>query len=229
MKYIFVLLTILLVATYASAKTSVGEKEWQFRVLLDNKEIGYHNFRLIEQSGESRIESDAQFDVKVLFINAFRYRHNNTEYWRGNCLNRMDSETSQNSKQFVVSGQNKQGKFEVISNKSKQILDGCVRSFAYWDLDILSVSNLLNSQTGDYEPVTVKFAGEEFLAIHGLQLRTKRYELKTQTGVITLWYEWDSEHWLALEAPAKGNRTIRYEPRYVSSQLALFSSYKENH
>ena len=43
----------------------------------------------------------------------------------------------------------------------------------------------------------------------------KRYRLTSQRGDILLWYAADGDQWLALDAPAKGERRIRYEAREV--------------
>ena len=34
------------------ALSKAADREWRFRVFLDNKEIGYHEFRLQEQDGQ---------------------------------------------------------------------------------------------------------------------------------------------------------------------------------
>jgi hypothetical protein len=42
-----------------------------------------------------------------------------------------------------------------------------------------------------------------------------RYSLETPGGEIKLWYASEDRRWLALEAPARGERKIRYVPRQV--------------
>jgi hypothetical protein len=49
--------------------------------------------------------------------------------------------------------------------------------------------------------------------INGKTVEAIRYRLLAKSGAITLWYSNDeSRRWLALEAPAKGGRTLRYIP-----------------
>lgn len=199
-----------------SYANNTPQKEWQFRVFLDKKEIGYHNFQLTKQNGQSVIQTEAAFDINILFINAFTYRHNNTEYWQGDCLNQVSAKTVQNKKQFFVSAQADNNQLVVSNNNGKQILNNCVRSFAYWDFEMMNSEKLLNSQTGEYESVRLEYVGEDTVTVNELPVKARRYELDTKSGVITLWYEWQNAHWLALEAPAKGNRTIRYQPTLIS-------------
>ena len=75
-------------------------KTWNFSVMLDGSKIGYHTFRVTEDQNGKRVSSEARFDVKFLFINAFRYRHVNSERWVDDCLYKLDSSTDSNGKQF---------------------------------------------------------------------------------------------------------------------------------
>ena len=51
---------------------------------------------------------------------------------------------------------------------------------------------------------------------NGQPVEAVRYRLNAKAGAITLWYSNDeSRRWLALEAPAKGGRKIRYVPVQV--------------
>lgn len=61
---------------------STGDiQEWNFKVYLDDSEIGYHSFRLIEGQDQRQLESQADFRVKFLFVTAYRYQHENVETW----------------------------------------------------------------------------------------------------------------------------------------------------
>ena len=55
-------------------------RTWDFRVTLDDREIGRHRFTLAaRESGERELRSEARFDVRVLFVDAYRYRHEAAE------------------------------------------------------------------------------------------------------------------------------------------------------
>ncbi len=73
----------------SNALASPAERSWDFSVLLDGSKIGYHRFQLTEDDGQRRLTSEAKFDVRFLFINAFRYRHTNNEVWSDGCLERI--------------------------------------------------------------------------------------------------------------------------------------------
>lgn len=200
------------VAVIANAAPSTQSGDWQFRVLLDNKEIGYHNFSISEDQGATVLKTEARFDVKVLFVTAFRYRHENKETWNADCLAGIEASTNSNGKTLTVRGRRSEDAFAVESSTGVTTLPDCIQSFAYWNPAILQARQLLNSQTGAYEDVTVTSEGSDTVRVGGASIPAERYRLSAAAGDITLWYSSDDALWLALEAPAKGGRRIRYEP-----------------
>ena len=197
----------------ADADLYHDERSWNFRVLLDGREIGYHEFRVVSDGATQRIQSDARFDVKFLFINAYRYRHSNTEVWRNGCLVRIESSTDANGDQIAVAGSLGETGFELDGAGGRQVVgDDCVRSFAYWNPAMLQDERLLNAQTGELEPVRVEEYGPDELEIGGAEIPARRLQITMENGVIDLWYHRDTGRWLALEAPTEGGQTLRYEP-----------------
>jgi len=204
----FVLLALAAVPSVAGASTA----EWRFEVKLDDKPIGFHSFSLTDRGREQVLETEASFDVKVLFISAFRYRHENVETWRDGCLTSISARTDSNGKRLEVEGGRRAGQFAVTRNDGQEILGDCVQSFAYWNPSILAADRLLNSQTGKYEAVSVTASADERIDVGDTTIDARRYTLAAGSGDITLWYARDDGRWLGLEAPAKGGRRIRYEP-----------------
>ncbi len=195
-----------------ASPVAAADRDWQFEVLLDDRKIGYHNFSVTEDAGRTVLETEAAFDVKLFFITAFKYRHSNTEVWDDGCLESIDARTNSNGKVFEVRGAREADLLSVVSNTGDEELEECVRTFAYWNPDVLEASRLLNSQTGEYEDVVVNEDGHDTVDANGETIDAVRYTLTTKGGDIKLWYSKDGRDWLALEAPAKGGRTIRYTP-----------------
>ena len=186
--------------------------EWQFRVYLDNRPIGTHDFRVSATDSHQRVETEAGFDVKVLFFNAYRYRHQNVELWNDNCLLGIDAKTNANGELFNVTGSAGERGFNVSTGDATDSLPACVMSFAYWNPAFLKADRLLNSQTGEYEDVDISSAGIEPVAINGSSIPAERFDIRLSKGTISVWYSVAEQRWLALDAPAKGGRRIRYEP-----------------
>jgi hypothetical protein len=189
--------------------THAEERAWDFRVLLEGREIGRHRFTL-EAAGEKiDMRSEARFDVRVLLVSVYRYRQVVAEQWDGNCLQSLDSRTETNGEREIVSAAARDARFVVERRGGKDEHEGCVMSFAYWNPRILEARSLLNSQTGKLLPVTVTTQGKETIEVRGERLAARRHRISGPQLQIDLWYV--GEHWVALEALAQGGRRLRYE------------------
>jgi len=203
-----VLASLCLLAMAGGARATEPQ-EWRFKVFLEDKPIGTQIFRLSRDGDRARLLTEASFDVKVLFFTAYTYRHRAEEMWRNGCLERIESTTDDNGERFRLVGQAETNGFVVKTEKFGAMLPRCVRSFAYWNVDYLNAPKLLNSQTGEYEAVTVRPVGQETVNVGGVQIAAHRYVLEGSKLRIDLWYSLDDD-WLALESSSKGGRKLRY-------------------
>lgn len=214
----------LVLVGHAAAADAVERKRWQFAVSLDGKPIGSHSFEVQDHGAQQTVKSEARFDVKFLFVTAFRYRHENTEIWSEGCLSRIDAMTDSNGRKLTVRGALEGDVFAVQSNDGREELPSCVQTFAYWNQQFLGSQKLLNSQTGIYEDVSMDLEGRDQVSVAGERVEALRYRLTAPVGDLTLWYSADDSTWLGLEAPAKGGRKLLYQavdvPAAASRQLA---------
>lgn len=204
-----VCLLLLAAALAPGLALASAEREWRFRVLLDGSEVGTHTFRVAERDGERRVESDARFAVKLLFIDAYTYAHEARERWRGNCLAELEARTDDNGKRIAVRGASNGAKFEVEVPRGVQ-LPACVMSFAYWNAAMLEQPRLLNVQTGELTDVRIEPLGEETVRVRGAATNARRYAVHAPKFRIDLWYA-AGENWVQLESRTESGRMLRYE------------------
>lgn len=185
-------------------------QHWHFRVLLDGRAIGEHRFALHGAGSERELRSSAQFDVTLLRIPVYRYRHEAIEQWSGGCLRELTARTDTNGTLEEVRARTRGNRLVVEARAMSREHLGCVMSFAYWDPQILGARELLNSQTGELQPVRVTPQGVETLTVLGQARTTQRHRIDGGPRLrIDLWYAGDE--WVALEADADGGRRLRYE------------------
>lgn len=214
------IIALLLAFSFDSVSASLPDTtRWAFKVLLDDKEIGYHDFNVSLKGERWTVESEAKFDVKILFMNVYRYRHENVEEWTHNCLSSIDSETQANGKDYLVKGAATQAEFQVETQSETNSLPPCVMSFAYWNPEFLKADRLLNSQTGEYMDAEISMIGEESVLVNGIPVDAIKYQVNVETGPIFLWYAAGGYQWLALESEAAGGRVLRYQPIEVPDVL----------
>ena len=203
---------VLAAAVLASSALSAADnvRTWDFDVLLDDSRIGTHRFEVVQVDDGFTVTSAAQFDVRFLFVTAFRYRHLNTEVWRGSCLESIDSRTRMNRKQLEVSGERIESGLFVDDGQQRNRIGDCVMTFAYWNPEFLRQPQLLNPQDGRYLDVTVDELPEQRIVVRGVPTEARVYRVNADKLQVTVWYS-DNDEWLALESVAKGGRIIRYE------------------
>lgn len=193
------------------ASVDGGIRKLSFDVFLDDRAIGFQRFSLTPTGDGTRIETQAQFEVKLLRITAFAYDHRNTEVWRGDCLRAIDARTDSNGRMFTVNGRLQGAAFVVATKEGERALGDCVASFAYWDKDVLlRRQTLLNSQTGEYVPVRIAPLGPGTQRIGGRDLAVDRYAMSGKGIDITLAYATGSDEWVALDSRLESGRTLRY-------------------
>ena len=198
----------------AEARAGAGratDREWDFRVWLNDREIGWHRYVLREEGAAIEVESRAQFDVRFLFLSAYRYRHEARERWRGACLDGLQSKTVTNGAVEQVDAVSTGQALRIARPSGDADLPGCVMSFAYWDPRILEADRLLNSQTGEWLPVRVLALGSGRVTVGGRSVVATRHRLSAPDLQIDLWYA--AGQWVGLEAPLPGGRVLRYELR----------------
>jgi hypothetical protein len=197
---------VLMLATSAQA---VESRVWNFRAFLDDAPIGYHRFTLLDQGATRELRSESRFEVKLLFITAYRYSHVATEHWRGDCLESLTARTDDNGELTAVDVVSAGEGLMVATSKGREALSGCVMSFAYWNPQVLRQLRLFNAQTGTYEAAKIAALGEETIPVRGAPVSAKRYRITGPKNPIDLWYS-ATDEWLALESSVAGGRRLRY-------------------
>lgn len=199
------------VPSEVSSERSPGEKSWNFKVYLDQKEIGYQSFKLLPKPDGSQVSIEAKFDVEFFFINVYSYRHNNSETWKNGCLQSIESKTDDNGDNFFVMGSRADNGFAIKSHAGEQQLQGCVKTFSYWDASFLNSTRLLNSQTGEYQSVQVRELGNVEIDVLGKPTSATHYHISTSDFQIDLWYSPDRSEWLALQSTTAEGSVLRYK------------------
>lgn len=171
-----------------------GTNVWSFRVTLDGEPIGEHRFVVRSQGGRWSVTSEARFEVRILGIRAYRYRHEARESWQNGCLRSLESTTDDDGRPQQV-----QRRFDA----------GCTFSFAYWNPAMLAQSQLVNAQTGRAEEVSVARLGEARLDVRGAEVNAVRWRIDGPQPPLEVWYSPQGE-WLGLDSTVAGGRKLSY-------------------
>jgi hypothetical protein len=208
---IFYSLQLLMLSALMSVVHAQTQQQLQFDVYLNDKKIGYHRVDIENLDSGKIVKTEANFKVKFLFFDAYKYQHSAQEKWSvTGCLKTIESKTNDDGEEQFVSGRKDDQQFKITDQDSTERVDGCVRSFAYWDLDLIKSSRLLNSQNGSYLDVTTDFVGAESIVVNGKTINADHYRINSEEMIINVWYS-NSKEWVALSTVVNGDNELRYE------------------
>lgn len=210
--FIFVAAFVLSEVSIANPAASGGtEGSWKFRVWLDDTPIGYHQVKINTEANRKTVHTQANFDVRFLLIPVYSYEHETRELWEDGCLVDINSSTDDNGDDYYISSKQQSKELALETQNGSTSLDGCVRTFAYWDIELMQVERLLNTQTGEYQSVSVTDMGTNMLTVDEKQIEARQFRLVSEEMTIDLWYTKDM-HWLALESVTESGAVLRYLP-----------------
>ena len=206
---------LLLPAVSQARAGALPPTDWHYTVKIDDRIIGDHHFELTPSPSGVTVLSNANFNVKLLFVTVFDYQHSNTESWNGNCLEQISSATKVNRRRYAVEGERTEGGFDITGSEGSRTLPDCVQTFAYWNPHFLTADNLLNAQTGLFDPVTVAQPVRETGEIAGRSTDLLRYDLTVNSAegpnAISVWYQENTGLWVGLESVTKDGQRVKYE------------------
>lgn len=224
------LVAALVIASGTTIGVAQGAQEMRFSVLLDNRPIGEHRFRIQEDPEGRVVESEASFDVSVLFVPVFSYRHSNTEVWRDGCLSRIESETDSNGDRYKVDGRRAAQAFAIETAEGvRSYAADCLMTFAYWDRRFLDQDRLLNAQTGEVVTVDVQPLGSERLTIAGNEVPIEAFRVRAVDEGLDIKVSYDERtgRWVSLESRLANGKLMRYLPA-ADERLAMTGNTRQS-
>lgn len=195
-------------------------KELAFTVYLDDKTIGTHNVTISDSDGESKIITEANFKYSILLVPLYSYHLITTEMWRDGCLTRMISRTDDNGDDYFVDARryDDDARFFLKTQDGNTDIYGCVKSFAYWDVELLKADQLLNGQTGNYETTSLTPLGKQPFRFGAISTPANKFILNTERFEIELWYSGEGE-WLALQSVTESGGILRYVSTHLVDSI----------
>lgn len=207
--------TVALLLAGAGAAFAQGPTgTWEFAARLDDRTIGTHRFTLrSDPDGVARLESEAAFDVTLLGIPVYRYRHRASERWQGDCLEAIDATTDDNGRATEVRGRRRApGMFEIEGGGPPQTANlSCLMSFAYWQPALASQRVLLDPGTGRLESVVIEPLPPATLEVQGTPRSVRGLRISGLPRPIDVWYE--GTRWVGLDTVVSGGRRLSYRLR----------------
>jgi hypothetical protein len=148
-----------------------------FDLYRKTEKIGTHKLSFTQKADILTVDIDISIKGKI-FIIPFRYQHSNRETWRGRDLLTLDSRTSLNDKQDIVSVRASGAGYDVVANGKTSRIEGNIKSTSYWLVDTVQDSRLLNSQKGWVMDVTALAPRRVSIAMRDASIAAREVSMK---------------------------------------------------
>lgn len=190
---------------------SIYAEQINFQVQMNDKDIGFHEFNVQNDT----ISNKAQFDVKLWFIPAYKYRHTATEVYKDNCLIQLESETQDGADFFELSSLADSAFFKIKVNDKDYNHPACSQTFRYWDIQFTEQNLAINPQDGEIFKLSFSKDVDEEVKTKTNMLLANKYILhaindQDEKFHIELWYEQNSKKWIKLRSYLKDDNVITY-------------------
>ena len=193
--------------TRTAEAVAVAGGSWDFEVRLDGKPIGSHRFEVAGEPDARTVRSVARFDVKLLGLTVFRYRHEARERWRGDCLQGLQSRTDDDGKPIDVDKRfgprvpstaspapstltspsappAASGSTSPAASTAGTGGSDCLMSYAYWHPALVRQQRLLNPQTGEVDEVRIERLPDASITVAGREVEAMRWRLTATPPVV---------------------------------------------
>ena len=190
---------------------SVYAEQINFQVQLNDKDIGFHEFNVQNDT----ISNKAQFDVKLWFIPAYKYRHTATEVYKDNCLIQLESKTQDGADFFELSSLADSAFFKIKVNDKDYNHPACSQTFRYWDIQFTEQNLAINPQDGEIFKLSFSKDVDEEVKTKTNTFLANKFTLRAindqdEKFHIELWYEQNSKKWIKLKSYLKDDNVITY-------------------
>ena len=199
------LAALVLVVGVSGAGAADGVSRYAFKAFLDDKPIGAHTFTVTTEGTRRTVTSDAAFEVRILGITAYRYRHHAEEAWAGDCLSGLATSTDDDGKpasaRLVRTGEMN----EITANGARRSEPGCLMTYAYWNPALREQTRLLNPQTGRVDAVKVERAGSGHVRVGGQDVVATDWRITGGESPIDVWIS-EQGAWVGLDSMVSHGR-----------------------
>jgi Family of unknown function (DUF6134) len=175
----------------------------RFDVFRAGDAIGSHevDFGAIESGLAVRTRID--IEVHALGVKLFEFRHKSIELWIGGRLQKFDSETVDEDRQFFVTGHATSTGFQITHSKGGDLAPADIMVGSYWRPEIARQRLLIDPKRGRLKEQHLLAKDKVTVPVGSASVEATRY---TVEGLTNGWVAYDSGgRWLSAELKAKGS------------------------
>jgi hypothetical protein len=193
-----------------------------FSILHEGDKIGRHTVSYRRDGDVLHVDIAIDIEMRVLFIPIFKYRHRNSEVWRGGRLISMKTETDDNGTEYWVMARATDTGLVVETDDTSFIAPADIMPTSYWSKNIVDTSVLLDTQHGRLVEVSISPENLQHVATAKGTVEAKRFNILGDLS-LSLWYT-PAGRWVKTSFSVRG-----VEIEYQLQDKALRTSERPGH
>lgn len=183
-----------------------------YTVTRDGSTIGTHTVDITETGSATEVAVNTDIEVKVLFVTAYKFKHDSTEQWQNGQLVAISSTTDDDGTPKELNAKLEGGRLTIDSvvkgQDRRQYADAATLPASLWNPATVQQDALLNTLDGKIMNITVENKGAETVATGSGEVQADHYAI---TGELTreLWFDTQGRL-VRMRFPDKTNSEIVY-------------------
>ena len=162
----------------------------RFSVLYKGFRIGSHTISYSSATGETRVNTEINLEVKLAFLTAYVFSHRSEETWRAGRLLSLNSDTVENGEPLHVAGSATPQGFRGMSKGGPFVASAAtLTSNSIWTPAMLEQATVVDAQRGGIIGVSAQKVAEEPITIAGSQVQATHYTFITPYYAGSVWYD----------------------------------------
>jgi hypothetical protein len=167
-----------------------ADADRRFSVLYKGDRIGAHTVQHSAATGETRVATEIDLEVKALFFTVFSYHHRSEERWRDGRLAALRSETVEHGETLEITGAPTPQGFRVVSKGIPFIAaPDALTSNDLWTPAVLRQVIVIDAHHGGVMGVSARKLADETITVGGRQVHATRYRFITPYLAGSIWYD----------------------------------------
>jgi len=182
----------------------------RFSVLYKGFRIGSHTVSYSSATGETRVNTEINLEVKVAFLTAYAFSHRSEEVWRAGRLVSLNSDTVEHGEPLHVEGSATPQGFRGVSKGGPFVASAAtLTSNSIWTPAMLEQTTVIDAQRGDIIGISACKIVDEPIMIAGGQVQATRYTFITPYYAGSVWYD-KANLWVRGEFERDGSK-VEYQ------------------
>ena len=211
--FFFIILLILPISSNAHVEHYNNLNKIEFDIYRNNQHIGKHVFTFKKQNNDLLVESEINFEIKILGVVLYKYHVKGIEQFKDGKLVKFNSKSNQNGKEKYVNIKLENNQLVIDGSSFKGKVPTNYLLGTWWNHSIVKADNQISAVSGRIIKQKVTFLGKKSIKINGKDYKTLHFNFSSADKSLSkgkklntdVWYEEKTLNWVKASFKKKGN------------------------